>query len=168
MTGPRWFVAVAQPGRERLAIEHLLRQDFGTLLPALTRRVLVRGRLEPREELAFPGYVFVAFDPAVDRWRSVNGTRGVVRLLGDGETPLPLPRPVADELVTRFGAGPVEDLASAVELFRPGTALRVLQGPFAAYVGRCLWASAERVRLRLEAAGRAIPLTLPADQVAVA
>src|SRR3546814_14474988 len=63
------------------------------------------------------------------RSRSVNGTRGVIGLVMFGETPIPVPEAVIAEIRSR------EDETGYIRLnppgFRPGQALRIVDGPMA-------------------------------------
>lgn len=76
-----WCVAYTQPMKELFAQEHLLRQHFQVYLPRFKK--LRRYGRATREVLIplFPRYIFVGIDLEADRWRSINGTRGVSHLL---------------------------------------------------------------------------------------
>ena len=47
----------------------------------------------------FPSYVFVRLDLERDRWRSVNGTYGVARLVMADGRPVPVPKGVVKSLL---------------------------------------------------------------------
>lgn len=80
-----WLVVNTHPGRERLAIENLERQQFVTYCPLMRKRV--RARTGARDVLRplFPNYVFVrtSLDRAV--WRPVLSTYGVRKLVRFGD-----------------------------------------------------------------------------------
>lgn len=80
----------------------------------------------------FPGYLLVAFDPTIDRWRSIRGTRGVIRLLAAGDSPLRLPFGVAEAL----GAPP--EARDAVVPPVEDEPVRLTSGPFAGLVGQLI------------------------------
>ena len=46
----------------------------------------------------FPRYVFVAFDIAVQQWRSIQSTIGVSRIVCNGYDPASVPEPVLEEI----------------------------------------------------------------------
>ena len=128
----RWFVAQTLSDREQLARFHLSAQGFRTFLPRF--RKTVRHARSMREVIApvFPGYIFVVVDPERDRWRSINGTFGVARLVSAHQRPIPFPTGVVEAL-----------LASVDELgmvrfdrgLKPGQTVRVVAGPFAQVLG---------------------------------
>ena len=120
----RWYVAYTQPNGEWKAVAHLRRQGFEAYLP-LCRAIRRHAR---RKEVVrrplFPRYVFVGFDLAADRWRAVNGTIGISRLVCRGERPAALPDDMVATLRAREDAEGVVSLTSLV-LFDPGARLRV-------------------------------------------
>lgn len=137
-------------GAEAIAVEHLRRQNFETMLPEmmLTRRDR-HGVDQQITRPLFPNYVFVAFDVALRAWRSINGTRGVKCVLGSGpESPSPLPQSSVDGLIARLSEGP---LAEEDELPRllVGEHARVDVGPFASHVGQVVENTRKRVQLLL-------------------
>lgn len=128
----RWFVAHTQSQKEVWAISNLERQGFDCFLPRLwgVRR---HARKEERvKKPLFTGYVFVKLDPTRDRWRSVNGTSGVHRLVMANDLPLPVPDGIVEELIEAIGKDGVVDLDRGL---RPGDTVRLQEGPFGGFVG---------------------------------
>ena len=129
--GPRWYAAQTRPRSEALARRHLANQEFVTFCPTVLRPA--RG-LKPRTarlEAFFPGYIFVQLDLDRQRWRAVNGTIGVLRLVGFGEAsqalPVALPRNFVEQLQAMSGA---DDAVRFADALTPGQAVRVVGGPF--------------------------------------
>jgi transcription elongation factor/antiterminator RfaH len=154
--GERWFVAQTLHHREQLARLHLGAQGFRSFLPRFHKTV--RHARSLREVIApvFPGYIFVVLNPEQDRWRSINGTFGVARLVSAHQCPIPVPTGVVEAL-----------LASVDELglvrfdrgLKPGQPVRVASGPFAQVLG---------VLQRLDANGRVqVLLNIMGRQAAV-
>jgi len=82
-----------------LAVEDLQRQGWQPFLPFhLATRRHARKFRAVRAPI-FPRYLFVGLDLARDRWRSVNGTVGVQRLVMAGDQPLPVPVGVVETLM---------------------------------------------------------------------
>jgi transcriptional antiterminator RfaH len=169
----RWYVAETEHRRESVADENLSLQAFETYHPVHTFCRVTRGRRVEVKESIFPGYLFVRFDLAHDRWEVINGTRGIKRrngtgLLGAGERPLPLADGVVDVLRARDARGFFGDVLEVMRLVvKAGEQARVLSGPFSSCIGECEWSTKERVGLLLSMFGRPHRVTLDASQVEV-
>lgn len=161
--GPRWYVVQTYRGEERLAVEELANQNFATLLPLRRREPCPVDPGAPRQHrkrddrppytAAFPGYLFVLFDVAVDPWRCIHSTRGVKRLFSIREDrPVPVPVGVVERLMARLSKGLVMHLPTEpAEPIPDGALVHVLSGPFLGQQGVCLRSDARAgtVRLRL-------------------
>lgn len=142
-----WFAAQLKPKGATLALTHLERQGFDAFLPQRQVELRRNNRFLSALEPLFPGYVFVAFDPADPASRAVRSTRGITRLLGTARGPALLPQGFVATLRARCDARGI--ILPEPEL-SPGTEVRVLKGPFAGLVGRILTAGpAERVKVLL-------------------
>jgi transcription elongation factor/antiterminator RfaH len=130
--GERWFVAQTLRHREQLARLHLGAQGFRSFLPRFHKTVRHARSLREVTAPVFPGYIFVVLNSERDRWRSINGTFGVARLVSAHQRPIPVPTGVVEAL-----------LASVDELglvrfdrgLKPGQTVRVVAGPFAQFLG---------------------------------
>jgi transcription antitermination factor NusG len=154
----RWYVAQTLPNREAAAKAQLEAQDFRAFLPRILKTVRHARKVRTLKAPAFPGYLFVVLDLRRDRWRSVNGTIGVARLIMAQETPMPVPRGVVESLqgyvdetgVCRFD----RDLVV-------GQPVRVMIGPFAQTLGELVHLDAKgRVRVLFDIMGGKITATL--------
>lgn len=144
----KWFVAQAQPSKEQLAVSHLERQGFEAFAPRIARRSRAARGPAMREEALFPGYVFVLFDIEHDQWRSINGTRGVARLVSFGEHPAALPDGFVEVLRHRLNDS--RDAPLDEELV-DGASVRVVGGIFDELTGTILKRkSRERVFVLLD------------------
>lgn len=128
----RWYAVQAQYRKEQFAQTNLENQGFEAFVPQFRRTV--RHARQTRTVLAplFPGYLFVRLDLARHRWRSVQGTFGVLRLVTDGHRPLPAPRGLVEammDMLAECGTSSAVRLAS-------GDIVRILNGPFAELIGR--------------------------------
>lgn len=122
----------SQPRKEQLAEDQLRRQGFKAFLPKVPKVVRRPTRTETVSAPFFPGYLFVRLDLNVDRWRSVNGTIGVLGLVSFGDRPAAAP------------AGLIEDLVALAadngevrfdHVFAKGDQVRVIGGPLNGHVG---------------------------------
>jgi transcriptional antiterminator RfaH len=171
MTGDalrRWYVVETHPHAEIKAAAHLHRQGFETYLPRYKKRRSHARRVEIVAAPLFPRYLFVAVDMATQRWRAIQSTFGVARLISHGDMPAPIQDLVIDGLRRR------EDEAGLVRIdtrpaFLPGENIRVLDGAFEACLGlfECV-ADRDRVAILLEFLGRKVRIVLATASVAAA
>src|SRR6266542_1750759 len=66
----RWYAASVFPGKEDVTEWHLQRQGFHSFVPRVEKTTRHARRFETRSEAYFPGYMFIALDVALQRWRS--------------------------------------------------------------------------------------------------
>lgn len=160
-----WYAVQTHPSSEARAAGHLGRQGFETFFPRYSKRRRHARRTDWVEAPLFPGYVFVRMDLDSQRWRSVNSTLGVQRLVCTGEVPAAVPGPVMDEIRNRADEGGLVEIGSATGL-HPGTRVEVAQGPFAEQTG--IFEELDdkrRVVLLLDLMGRPVRLKIAVDGV---
>ena len=86
-----WYVVPCRARQESRALAHLQRQGYGCFLPLLAVEQVRQGQRCWVNEPLFPGYLFVALDPQRDDWGPIRSTRGVLRVVGFGGQPVPMP-----------------------------------------------------------------------------
>jgi transcriptional antiterminator RfaH len=159
-------VVHTQPHAESRAVDNLERQAFNTFCPRTRRTVRHARKLMPVLAPLFPNYLFVRLDMRRDRWRSVNGTRGVVRIITQGEVPLAVPRGVVEALQARMGGDGAIDLSGSLKV---GDVVRICDGPFAEFIGTLEQLDgAGRVRVLLNLMGRAVSVVARTQMIAPA
>jgi transcriptional antiterminator RfaH len=165
---PRWYVVQTQPHSEPKAVWHLERQGFGTYLPRYEKRRRHARRIDTVAAPLFPRYLFVQIDLATQRWRSIQSTIGVSRLVCNGEDPAALADGVVDGLRRR------EDARGFVGLeprprFAIGEQVRIVDGLFAHYLGLFDGvADRDRVAVLLDLLGRKVRVVFDDLSVAAA
>jgi transcriptional antiterminator RfaH len=168
INGTRWYVVQTQPRAEHKAAAHLGRQGFGSYLPQYLKKRRHARRVETVAAPLFPRYLFVAVDIAAQRWRSIQSTIGVARLVCNGDAPAPVPEAILTAIKQR------EDERGFVRLerrplFALGDSIRVLDGVFATHFGLFDgMTDNQRVTILLELLGRKVRVVLNADCVAAA
>jgi transcriptional antiterminator RfaH len=152
-----WYLVQVKPNGYRLAERNLLRQGFACFQP-MARATERRGaHFRPVSRPLFPGYLFVAFDPARAPWRKINSTAGVARLLSLGNVPQEVPRGLVAELRARLDAGGHVILADNVEV---GDRVEIQSGPFAGFLGEVARLAPEaRAHLLVDLMGRRARVT---------
>lgn len=159
-----WGVVYTQAGAETKAAANLRRQSFETYLPCYLRTRSHARRKEQVIAPLFPRYLFVRWDLDVGRWRSINGTLGVSRLLCNGDKPLMIAPDVVDAIRHREDVGGFVALED--EQFTGGQPLRINAGPFAEYIGLFQkMADSQRVQLLLEFLGHQTRLVVSRSSV---
>jgi transcription elongation factor/antiterminator RfaH len=163
--GERWYVAMTAPGKERIAQINLANQGFRVFLPRqlATRRHAHRFRtvLAP----VFPRYLFVIVDLERARWRSVNGTIGVQRLIADAERPIAVAPGIVETLIQSTDGGGA--LVFQADAFAIGDRVRLRSGPFAGSLGVLQRLDGVgRVQVLLELLGGSIKLSVERKSVA--
>lgn len=165
--GERWFLVNAQTGREPLAAQHLSRQGFRPFLPTTWRTIRHARQIRNERTAFFPGYLFVALDLEHDRWRSIDGTIGVVRLIKADGRPSSAPRGLVETLIEATGEDGVLDLVGGV--LREGESVRIIRGPFADQLAVVQQMTGpDRVRVLLTMMNQSVPVdVVRADLAAI-
>ena len=131
--GGRWYAVQTLARREAGAALHLGEQGFRVFLPQFMKTVRHARKHKTVRAPLFPGYLFIALDLQRDRWRSVNGTFNVARLVAAGDAPLAVPGGIVERLMACVdGAG----VCRLDHDLREGQLVRVTSGPFSELMGR--------------------------------
>jgi transcriptional antiterminator RfaH len=116
------------------AAQELVNQRFEVFLPRYLRKRRHARKVTTVTAPLFPGYLFILIDKAIHRWRSVNGTIGIVRLITDDGGPVPLDGRIVDALRARLDERGFIRMARRPP-FIPGEAVRIRAGSFAETLG---------------------------------
>jgi transcriptional antiterminator RfaH len=159
----RWFVVHTQPKSEMRAVANLERQEFRTFCPAVRRTIRHARKSTVVMTALFPNYVFVELDRLVDSWRAINGTRGVVRLLTNGDEPLPVPPGIIEDLKRRMGGDGALDWTASLKI---GERVTISEGPFAKFIGTLEHLDATgRVQVLLDLLGRSVRVSVKNEAI---
>jgi transcriptional antiterminator RfaH len=166
-SGERWYVAMTAPRKERLAATQLDNQRYRSFLPLQLETRRHAHKFATVLAPVFPRYIFVILDLERQRWRSVNGTFGVQRLITDGERPLAVAPGVVETLVQssdQRGA-----LIYEADELAIGDQVRLVSGPFAGSLGILQRLDgAGRVQILLALLGGPVKVTAAREMVAAA
>jgi transcriptional antiterminator RfaH len=155
-----------QPHREFAAEGQLNAQAFTTFLPVVRKTVRHARAFRSVRAPFFPGYLFVKLALGRDRWRSVNGTYGVSRLVMAGELPQPVPHGVVEALQTLRDR---DGLMSFGPNLRIGERAQILSGPFAGRMAELIrLPPSGRVQVLLELMGSPIAVSVAREVLAPA
>lgn len=154
-----WNLVHLRPNAEDLARRNLLRQGVNVFSPFEEVTVRRANHLISSRRNLFPGYFFVNFDHHIVRYRSINSTIGVNRLVSFRDNmPARVPGALMRELMERCDAhGKIRPLS---EISVGQTAL-VKKGPFAEMVGNIVNVDRpNRVWILLDLLGREVNVSI--------
>lgn len=153
-----------------MAESHLLRQKFQPFVPKVSVEKLWRGERIIRIRPYIPGYIFIRFDRETDRWRSINGTRGIKQLVTCGDVPTRIPDRAMNVLLEMCVDGYVKEESvdlSLKKLIPVDTTVKIKEGPFALFHGKITMSTEDRVTLLTSIFGRETEVTLDPKDVEI-
>src|SRR6478672_10139262 len=155
----RWYVVRTQAQREWQATKQLSNQEFRVFLPRYLKNRRHARKVETVSAPLFPQYLFAILDLTKDRWRCINGTLGVHRVLMCAGEPQPVPRGLVERFIQVADA---DGMISFDFHLREGEAIKVGAGPFADLIGRLERLDDKgRVNVLLDMLGVTVRVTLP-------
>ncbi len=128
---PQWYVIQTKPANEHRVEAHLSNQDISVFLPMLETFQYLNGKMNPKIKPMFPGYLFARLDIHAVYYK-VKWTRGVNKILGNGNEPIPISEKVIRTLRERLGANNVVRLDDGL---KEGSVIQFTSGPFKDLMG---------------------------------
>jgi transcriptional antiterminator RfaH len=163
-----WHAVQTHAHAEAKAQMHLARQGFETYLPCYLKRRRHARRIDTVATALYPCYLFVKFNAALQRWRSILSTVGVARLVCNGDMPAALDGAIISGLKARENAQGFIQMDTRPR-FAPGDKVRVSEGVFSDCLGLFEGLSdRERVAILLDLLGRKVRVVLNDDFVVAA
>jgi transcriptional antiterminator RfaH len=161
--GLSWYVIQTKPADEHRVEANLKQQALEVYLPLLEVHQPFMGKIIQRIKPLFPSYLFARLD-LPNHYYSVKWTRGVSKILGIRDEPLPLAEQVIQAIKNRAGEDRVMKLR---EDYGEGDLVQITSGPLKDLVGifQRKTSDEERVRVLLKLIGAEIPATLPVWQI---
>jgi transcriptional antiterminator RfaH len=160
----QWYLVQLKPGGFDRARRNLDRLGFASFMPMRWETRRRSGRMIESLRPLFPGYLFVLFRPGEARWRIINSTYGVARIVClEGGRPTAVPEGLMRSLQAACNA---DGVMHQPEALCPGRAVRVIRGPFAGFPARIeAMPDRERVLILLEMMGRSVGATVSTAHV---
>jgi transcriptional antiterminator RfaH len=127
-----WYAIHTHPCREAVAAMNIERLGLEVFLPKMKKTKSVWGVAQMVVKPLFSGYLFARFSPA-KYLHLIQYARGVRRVVGNGERPLP----VDDEIIMAVRSGMDEDgyLQITPRPLRRGDRVVVQDGPLQGLIG---------------------------------
>lgn len=128
-----WFLVQLKPNADAIAKRNLLRQGVRLFAPYEEITARRANKLIQSVRALFPGYLFASFDQEQVRWRAVNSTLGVSRLVSfSQDKPAQVPLDLISALMRRC------DYAGKLlppRFLHKGDVVRVTGGPLTEFIG---------------------------------
>lgn len=163
--GARWYVVQTRHLCEMRAARELANQGFEVFLPRYQKKRRHARKVTLVGAALFPSYLFVCLDPERQRWRSINGSYGVARVIAGEDGPLPVASGVVAALRARLTDKGFIDIALRPN-FVPGETVRIRSGSFAERLGLFEgFRDQDRVALLLDLLGSKVRVVLGEELV---
>ena len=170
----RWYVVNVYSGSEKKVAESLREQAILKKMEDKILEVLVpteevveikKGAKVNSERKFFPGYILVKMEMSDECWHVIKNTPRVSGFLGSRNKPQPISDAEAERIIKQMEEG-VERPQTIVD-FEVGEQIRVIDGPFASFVGVVEEVDTEKSRLKVSVSifGRYTPVELEFSQV---
>ncbi len=167
-----WFIIHCYSGYEHKVqhnleqrIESMGMQDYiyQVVVPTVEEIELRDGKRRTVERCLYPGYLMVQMKLTDDSWYVVRNTPGVTGFVGMGNRPTPLRSEAVQRILRRMESAAPEVRAT----FKHGQKVRIIEGPFADFIGVVEEIDEERTKVRVLVSffGRETPVELDFLQV---
>ena len=168
----KWYVVHTYAGYEQKVATTLSQRAktmgleekiFEILVPTQSKIKISRGKKEKVKERIFPGYILVKMILDDQSWFCTRSTTGITGFVGVGNQPTPLP-PKEVEAIQKFMKSAPTKYQSK---FSVGEAVKIVDGPFADFLGTVDSIDKEKGKLRVLVSifGRETPVELDLLQV---
>jgi transcriptional antiterminator RfaH len=127
----QWYVIQTKPGDEHRVETHLLNQEIETFLPLLETHQYSNAKMVQRVKPLFPNYLFARLDLKL-HYYPVKWTRGVSKILGTGDGPIPISEKVIQSIKEKIGK---DNLVKLEEELKEGDIVQITSGPFKELMG---------------------------------
>lgn len=122
MTQRSWYAIQCKAKESFRAAENLQNQGFEVFHPFIAVEKLRAGKLIRVDEPLFPYYLFIHLNNVTDNWRPIRSTRGVLKLVAFGSTPVKIANNLIESLKKRIQLAPKQ-------LFKTGDQVLINEGP---------------------------------------
>ena len=170
----RWYVVnvysgsekkVADSIKEQAVLKNMEDRILEVLVPTEDVVEIKKGKKVATERKFFPGYILVKMEMSDDVWHVVKNIPRVSGFLGSRNKPQPVSEREVEQILKQMKEG--VDRPEVVASFENGENVRVIDGPFASFVGVVEDVDVEKLRLKVSVSifGRYTPVELEFSQV---
>jgi transcriptional antiterminator RfaH len=158
-----WYVIQTKPGNEHRVETNLVNQEMETFLPLVESYQYQRGKIVQTNKPFFPNYLFSRLDLGL-HYDKVKWTRGVSRILGAGNRPVPISETVIQSIKGRIVKDNVVKLEDEL---KQGDLIQITSGPFKDLTGifQKKMSDSGRVRILLSLIGVDVQIQISQRQI---
>jgi transcriptional antiterminator NusG len=168
----KWYVVHCYSGYENKVKRNLEQRIssmdmegyiFQVVVPTEEEIEVREGKRRTYQRRVFPGYILVQMIMTDSSWYVVRNTPGVTGFVGMGSKPTALREEEVNRIIKRMEA----EAPKVKVTFKPGQKVRIIQGPFADFIGTVDDLNMEKgkVRVMVSFFGRETPVELDFLQV---
>jgi transcription elongation factor/antiterminator RfaH len=163
MTQPLWYVIQTKPANEHRVEINLFNQGIETFLPLFESHQYCNGKIVQKIKPLFFNYLFARLDINLQYYK-VKWTRGVNKILGNGDGPISISGKVVETIKERTGK---DNLVKLEEGLEEGTLVQFTSGPFKDLIGVFdkKMSDGKRVRVLLSLIGVDVPVQVSRYQI---
>ncbi len=167
----KWYTVKVQNNRERSVSEKLrtemvrdFNEELNVLIPTKTISTVKSGKIKQKEQIMYPGYIFVetaSVDKVLHFVKVINGMSGVLK--DTAGNPIIMRQSEIERMT-----GVVEEVNKmSKELYMIGEEVNVKNGPFSNFKGKIQTIDFEKDKVRLEVFifGRSTIIDLTVDDI---
>jgi transcriptional antiterminator RfaH len=158
-----WYVIHTKPGDEDRVKTNLQNQEIEAFLPLLKTYQYFGGKMVQKIKPLFTNYLFARLDLDLHYYK-VKWTRGVNKILGSGNEPVPISEKVVQAIKDRSGK---DNFVKLEDELKDGDLVQVTSGPLKSLRGifQKMMSSKERVRILLSLIGVDVPVQISKWQI---
>lgn len=119
-----WYAVQHKPAQGNRALDNLQNQGASCFYPKVSIERIRGGKRATVLEPLFPGYLFINIEESDKLWSKLRSTRGILRVVGFGGKPRPIPDDVISYI--REGLTEVENQGG----LKTGERVEIKEGPF--------------------------------------
>ena len=116
----KWYLVKTKPRQEKIAIQNLENQNFHVYCP--------RAKINKKNVVLFPGYLFIQLDEEVENWSPIRSTKGVLNFVKFGLNFAKIPDGVIDFIKTNESL--TSEKIKNLDKFKPGENVQITDGVF--------------------------------------
>lgn len=154
--------------KERIKKQNLENDIVDSMVPQIEEIIVKHGKKVKKNTKLYPGYVFVRCRMNEKIWYVIRNTPGVRLIVGADTRPIPITDDEYMNIVAHVQAHTISD--KVVSPFNPWDIVIVKDSNFIGMKGKIIWLDSlkQTVTVSIDILGRATPVTLWYDKVALA